>query len=404
MSQPKAIQDGEKQPFSATRGSVTVKGYLLHAGLWQLSWYAPDGTRQRKAFKDEAEARRFASVKAAELAGQRSHVRSLTPEETADFETAVEILPAGVTLATAARFYVARHPSNAPRLSVAQVVGELLADLEARGMSGVYQKTAKFYLGRFANDFGCALVDVSGEAFKAWIRGLGIAPKTQQGVRGLVVKLFNFAASKRLVTREHALEIAEVETPKVVVSEIRTMTPADLLKFLSATTPDERPALTLLAFCPLRTAEVARLDWRDIRLRESVLIVNAAVAKVSVRRVVPIPAAGLAWLAAHTTKTGPIWPHQPDPDGNKLAHRLPVIAKAAGVTYSKNALRHSVISALMAREQDAAKVSLWAGNSPRVVSTNYSARWTKGEAEAWFAVMPESPKESNDTEKAEVPG
>ena len=135
-----SIEESPK-PFSVTRGSITVKVYLLGAGLWQLSWYSPDGTRQRKAFKSEVDARRFASQKAAELAGQSSHVRSLTQEETADFEAAVEILPAGITLVTAARFYVARHPSNAPRLSVTQVVADLGADLEARGMSGVYRKT-----------------------------------------------------------------------------------------------------------------------------------------------------------------------------------------------------------------------------------------------------------------------
>lgn len=377
--------------FEVSRGSVAVKVYPLRQTQWQVCWYGPAG-RVRKTFADRDEAAKYARQQAAQLVGQRSHVRTLTASESEDFNAAMAILgPLGVSLRTAAADYAKRHRSTV-RKPIKEAVEALLTELSAQGLSVAYQRTARNSLKRFSEDFAnSALDDVSGPILRDWLRGLGVAPKTQQGIRGLVVRLYNFAASQKWIAREHALEIAEVEPPKVIVSDSATLSPHELLKLLAAATPDELPAIVLLAFVPLRTAEVARLDWRDVRLAERVVVINAGIAKLSVRRNAPIPDAALAFLADHAKPSGPVWPDQPDPDGNKLAHRLPVIAQAAKVKYAKNCLRHSCISALMATTEDAAKVSLWAGNSPRQIAVSYSARWPRQQGEAWLALRPAAP-------------
>lgn len=383
--------DEGRTAFVISKGSVEVKVYPLRQTQWQVCWYGPAG-RVRKTFADRDEAAKYARQQAAQLVGQRSHVRTLTASESEDFNAAMAILgPLGVSLRTAAADYAKRHRTTV-RKPIKEAVEALLTELSAQGLSVAYQRTAKNSLKRFGEDFGgSALDDVSGPILRDWLRGLGVKPKTVQGIRGLVVRLYNFAASQRWIAREHALEIAEVEPPKVVVSDSATLTPDELLKLFATATPSELPALALLSFCPLRTAEVARLDWRDVRLAERVVIINAGIAKLSVRRNAPIPDAAIAWLADHAKPSGPVWPDQPDPDGNKLAHRLPVIAAAARVKYAKNCLRHSCISALMATTEDAARVSLWAGNSPRIISQTYSARWTRQQGEAWFARRPAAP-------------
>lgn len=386
------VTDGNRlPPFEVSRGSVTIRGYWVRGGYWQLVWYGPTGARERKTCTDEADARSFASAKAAELSSQTSGIRTLTAEESIDYDSAVRKLPEGVRLTECVDYWLSRHPANAPHKRVGQVVEELLADLGSRQLSRIYLRTTRTALEKFSGAFNVPIHSVTGPLVREYLRGLGVAPKTESNARGLIVRLFNFASSMRYVTRDHAAEIAEVEKPKVITGSISTWRPDELLRFLSASTPEELPAVVFLAFCPLRTAEIARLDWRDVRVADQVLIVNAESAKVSVRRVVPLPEAALAWLMGRTKTSGAIWPDQPDPEGDKLAHRLPAIAKAAGVTYRKNILRHSCISALMATQQDAARVALWAGNSPRIVSTNYHARWTRAEGEYWFKVRPPHP-------------
>jgi len=58
--------------------------------------------------------------------------------------------------------------------------------------------------------------------------------------------------------------------------------------------------------------------------------------------------------------------------------------------WKHNALRHSFISYRVAQVQDVAKVSLEAGNSPRMVFSNYRELVRTADAEKWFAVTPEA--------------
>ena len=58
--------------------------------------------------------------------------------------------------------------------------------------------------------------------------------------------------------------------------------------------------------------------------------------------------------------------------------------------WKHNALRHSFISYRVAQIQDVAKVSLEAGNSPRMVFSNYRELVRPVDAEKWFGITPES--------------
>ena len=58
--------------------------------------------------------------------------------------------------------------------------------------------------------------------------------------------------------------------------------------------------------------------------------------------------------------------------------------------WKHNALRHSFISYRVAHVQDVAKVSLEAGNSPRMVFSNYRELVRTADAEKWFGITPEA--------------
>jgi len=55
-----------------------------------------------------------------------------------------------------------------------------------------------------------------------------------------------------------------------------------------------------------------------------------------------------------------------------------------------NALRHSFISYRVAQTQNVAQVALEAGNSPRVVFSNYRELVRPTDAEKWFGITPEA--------------
>ena len=58
--------------------------------------------------------------------------------------------------------------------------------------------------------------------------------------------------------------------------------------------------------------------------------------------------------------------------------------------WKHNALRHSFISYRVAQIQNVAQVALEAGNSPRMVFSNYRELVRPKDAEAWFGLKPAS--------------
>jgi len=67
------------------------------------------------------------------------------------------------------------------------------------------------------------------------------------------------------------------------------------------------------------------------------------------------------------------------------------IAKAAGFSRRRNALRHSYISYRIAQSSDVCQDALEAGNSPQVIFQHYREVVTPEAAAEWFAIVPGKP-------------
>ena len=155
------------------------------------------------------------------------------------------------------------------------------------------------------------------------------------------------------------------------------------------------PALAIAAFAGLRLAEVSRLDWRDIRLTEKLIVVGAENAKTAARRLVPISDNLFAWLSPAVKRFGSVNPcvEQNHNVGNALGDRFERAAAKAKVKWKRNGFRHSYISYRVATLKDVPAVALECGNSPQVIFSNYRALATDAEARSWFSIMP--PKQAD---------
>jgi integrase len=104
--------------------------------------------------------------------------------------------------------------------------------------------------------------------------------------------------------------------------------------------------VTIGAFAGLRSSEIARLDWKEVRLDAGVVEVTAGKSKTASRRLVPISPNLRAWLARHTPKVGPIVP----PNARKLFDAARRRAKLLD-NWPDNGLRHSFASYRLAQTQ-----------------------------------------------------
>jgi integrase len=287
-------------------------------------------------------------------------------------------------IAAAVKFYADRHRQTTKK-PVAEVVAELLAVKESRGASPRYLDDLRSRFNRVAGAFHKDACNVTTAELQAWLDAQKFSPQGYSDYRNRLHLLFNFA-----VARGYAVDnpVAGVEKVKSRGGDVAIFTPSEIAKLLAAASPEFLPSLAIGAFAGLRSAEIERLAWTDVDLVGRHITIGAKKAKTASRRVVPIHDNLAAWLAPYVSKQGMVWPGTHFDFYHEGQQET---AKAAGVEWKSNALRHSYASYRFAQTGDAGRVAGELGNSAPVVHAHYRELVKPSDAQAWFAVKPEGP-------------
>ena len=225
---------------------------------------------------------------------------------------------------------------------------------------------------------------------ESFLRGLGRSGRTQNNYRRIIGTLFKFAIRRGYLPKDHS-ELDAVERAEDDSGEIQIFTPDELARLFAVSRPEMVPYLAIAAFCGLRAAEVARLDWSEVHLRdpEPFIEVKASKAKTASRRTVPISTNCAAWLFHHARASGMVCPFE-RPD--KQCYEI--LAPAAGITWKRNGLRHGFCSYRLAIVKDVGRVALEAGNSAQMIFKHYRQLVSDAQANRWFSIVPAKPAEN----------
>jgi integrase len=397
-------------PRKITLGRVSVSIYKRTAPngspCFMVVSYA-SGTRKFISYANEADAIEAAGALARRLSETDTKAAQMTEEQAVEYVNAArELQPLGISLTAAvsviveavkltgdlsgvvaaARFFKAKHKTVTPR-RVADALAELLALKKARGKSERYLRDLRSRLNRFAGTFQKNIGDVTTPEVQGWLDGMKLSSRSVKNYRAALETLFGFAESRGYIFKGGN----PVDDTEKVSSNgdgaIEIFTPKEIAALLNHAPADYLPLLALGAFAGLRTAEAERLEWKDIDLAGGFITVAAGKAKTRSRRLVPILPTLRAWLATYAERRGKVWP---DSDRARKRARREML-KASGVKWKDNALRHSFISYRLAEIQNAAQVSLEAGNSPAMVFAFYRELVKPSDAVKWFAVKPDAP-------------
>jgi len=378
-----------------------------------------NGKGERKYFDTRADAK-------AEAATQR--VKRINEGTDAFDDSALRKY--GWNVARAVAFALEHLRKQEKTVPLKTAVTDFLAAKKGTGLSLRYQNDLKLRLTRFKDAHPEATTGtVTTATVNDFLRGLNLHPTTANTFRRDLNTFFAWCVDGGLCQTNPA---AKATIYKAKPEPITTLSAAQLDAMLAAAEDCIRPAVVLAGFCALRQAEIARLDWRNVDLKERVVTLDAGTTKTNSRRVVTMPLAAVAWLAplAKDKKAGPIL--TPGPDA-RAAWDLCRLAAGFGpfntsllrsreaqkamtkdklkalVPWPDNALRHTAISARMAlAPEDTAKafdipaaaspaitgieaVAFQAGNSPQVIKTHYLRLMKPDEARKWFAVAPPAP-------------
>ncbi len=410
---PRKVQPG--------RAVVTVYRRKTPVGnfAFMVANYA-EGKRRWDCYSSEAEA-----VEAAETLAKRIDARdyvaaSMTNDQAIEYANAVarlkpfnitvdaatstvaeclKVVPGLANLHAAVQFYAARHKTITPK-RVAEVVAELIAVKQQRGASARYLADLRYRLTRFADAFSMEIGNVTTAQIQEWLDAQKtLAPQSYRNFQTVLHLLFQFA-----VARSYAADnpVEAIDKVKVRGRDVAIFTPDEIRRLLNAAEPEFIPCIALGGFAGLRTAEIQRLEWRDIDLPGKTITVQAGNAKTASRRIVPIADNLAAWLAPYAGRERRLWKHSSAFPFHRNQRRTAAataveadpekgIKAQPPVEWKANALRHSFASYRLAQLGDAGRVACEMGNSPAVVHRDYKKLVKPPLAEAWFNVRPEAP-------------
>lgn len=395
-------------PIEVRHGSVTVRIY--HTPHGGYDGYTVDshynGKRERfkrstlKAAMTKADevAKKIANGEAAtiKLAAHEVQLIERMREQSKTLGRSLEgfvddclegatILGKSATMTESARFYFKKNCVVIKAKKISEIADELIAEKKRDGVSERYIVRLNYALKKFKADFDSPLSEISGNDINSWLGKMDLGPVTRNGIRATIGVLVSFAKLRGYAPKDWN-ELDCIAKARVLPGEITIFSPEELSKILGASDREKQlPFVLLGAFAGVRHAEIKRLTWENIKWDSGYIEISAAAAKRVrgvTRRLIPITPNLMEWLLPYRKHRGPICIRA------TMEDQIETVVKESGVIWKKNALRHSFISYRMAIVKSAAQVALEAGNSPKIIFSNYRELVTEAEAKKWFSITP----------------
>jgi integrase len=411
-------EDGEKFEL-ATAGNAAVKIYRRERAtikgetryVYEIADYTT-GARKLRGFGKLEKARSEANRIAGQLASGKAEAAAMGNADAISYGNSVEIIRKSklpnVRLETvcdtwaraiealggadriieACTFFKQHGADEIIPRTVAEVVTDLIANRQAAKKSDRYVDDLRARLNRFSEKFAVDISSITTADVQNWLDGLKLSPRSTKNFKGALGTLFKFAEARHYIGKG-ANPITGTETVTTNGDgQVEIYAPEEMIKLLKHAPKRFMPFLAIGAFAGLRSAEIERLEFKDINLARGFITVQAKGAKTRSRRIVPILPNLAQWLAPYARRKGKVWTGT---ERDLLDDRAKAV-EASGVAWNYNGARHSFCSYRLAEIQDAAKVALEAGNSPAMVFKHYRELVEPAAAKTWFAIAPEKPE------------
>jgi integrase len=338
--------------------------------------------RLRRTFADRKAAESFSELKRVERENFGSSGIALDQTLRGEALEARRILaPFGVSILDACRDFVRRAELVTRSETVGNAVGALLSAKRADNLRPRYLGDLRDRLNRFVLDFGPRkLADIQPAEIDRWLRELGLAASTRNSFRMRVHTLFEYARICGWVSQNPVSEVRKVKVRESVPGILEPMQIARLLESADEAT---LPYFAIAVFGGLRTAELQKLEWRDVRFDERLIEIRASTSKTASRRFVTIRPNLAAWLEPYRGQVGKVCP--PHLYGRTVEDR-----KRAGILrWPSNCLRHSFASYALAAFNDLNTLTLELGHvNATMLFQHYRELVTPATAAEFWKIAP----------------
>jgi len=297
----------------------------------------------------------------------------LTPNQLGSAIAAQKLLneaSLSIDLYAVTQFYLRHTRPEGGEKTIPEVIEELLAVKRRAGKKDSYLKNLGWPLRKFAADFEDSKIhEITKDDFEGWLDEEDFSLATRRNYIRDCGVLFNFAILKKWMTTSPT---EGIEKPMVEDREIKILSIRQIARLLltAQRTPSLHHYLAPIAiqlFAGVRTSEIKRLDWGDVRDKQ--IIITASNAKTRQRRTITISDALTSWIADQRKDSGPIFPK-----GKCWRTGFTQLVEAARITpWPRNALRHCFGSYHFAYHKNENLTAAEMGNTPQVIFKHYRA-------------------------------
>jgi integrase len=345
-----------------------------------------NGKRKRLFFETEEDAKdELRRLKIKERAGGEAGLSIPDELRVAALECTKRLATHGKTIYDATEFFL-KYLETSRSAKASVYLQRYIAQKKKAGLSGRHLYDIEKRLKSFGEAFGDSPIQtITASQIEDWLYTLGDAEggefsaRTLINWRATVHAFFEDLFKKRILFGN---PVSAIQKPKHVSGSPSVFTPQDLEKILVGATGPLRACLAIQAFAGLRTAEVLRLRWEDVRQSEKLIHVGAQIAKASKRRLVKILPNLAEWLRPFARARGKIWP-------TGFRSDIADVCSTVKVAWKHNGLRHSFGSYHLAKFQNADALAEEMGHiSGRMVRDYYREVVTPQSAELYWLIQP----------------
>jgi integrase len=351
-----------------------------------VAWVSQESGRQRKLFRSREEAFTKMEELVDDFESGRISRKNVTTEKAMSIAECEEMLkPYQATLMDAVRFYVEHQTKAAAKMIKAEdAVAEYLKTFDDK--KGRYYRSAKSSLEKFGRHFQKTMNAITASELTEYLGSISSNGKTKNNHRNYLQTFFTWAQEIGKYVPEGKLEISKIKPFPEKKSRPNLYSIEEVTKLLVCAEDRFLPYLAISAFAGVRSAEICRLSWEDIRIDQKVIRLGPEITKTQSGRLAEMPDNLIAWLQSYKgAKKGRVCPYVDD----QIHKYTPEMAKAAGVKWRHNALRKGYISARMSDVNTSpAVVAENCGNSPEVIKSNYRGLVLPEYGKGWFDIRP----------------
>lgn len=328
---------------------------------YYLIEYTIAGKRHYKYFKTPTEAREFqVELRTQLIQYGTAFDRVLSRQDRGEILTILqEMDQAGVTLGTVWADY--KHRASYQTATCRVAWDHFLETKRKQNLRDTTLESYRRLLPFLESRWDQVVSSIRADDITEWIDAKQCAPRSVTKYLSLFREFLRHCKDQGWCV-DNAAE--PIKPPKADAPIPKCLSNDDVKLLLNDDDAQLKPYLVLALYGGLRQQEISRLDWDDLQLNQSLVVLNGHQTKTRSRRVVALLGQAATRLGQLNQQGLPLYPHHWRPRQRRLIERTKI-------KWHRDCLRHTAATHMVNVFESEDKAALNLGNTAHVVRTHY---------------------------------